>query len=72
MGDKRYVILDLSDAKALALNASAGFGEQVARVIERLEAETGADVEDIVAQLKGLEACAACIIESQEPYCVCW
>lgn len=72
MSDKRYVILELSDAKALALNASAGFDEQVARVIERIEAETGADIEDIVAQLKGLEVCGACEHESMERYCVCW
>ena len=72
MSEKRYIIMELSDAKALALNASAGFDELVARTIDRIEAETGADIEDIVAQLKGLEVCAACAIESQEQYCVCW
>lgn len=72
MSDKRYVILELNDAKALALNASAAFDEQVTRIIDRIETETGADIEDIVAQLKGLEVCAACAIESQEQYCVCW
>lgn len=70
--DLRYVILELSDAKALALNASAGFDERVARVLGRLEAETGSDVEDIVAQLKALEPCGACVHESMERYCVCW
>ncbi len=72
MADRRYVILELSDAKALALNASAGFDEQVARVIDRIEAETGADVEDIVRQLKALEVCCACEGESMEKTCVCW
>ena len=70
--DLRYVILALDDAKALALNASAAFDERVARVIARIEAETGADVEEIVDQLKGLDVCAACAIEGQERYCVCW
>ena len=72
MSDKRYVILDLSDAKALALNASAGHDEQVSRTIARIETETGADIEDIVDQLKAIDACHACVVESQTRYCVCW
>ncbi|MDE1139998.1 MAG: hypothetical protein PW999_10145 [Paraburkholderia tropica] len=72
MGDKRYIIMELSDAKALALNASAGFDEQVARVIARIEAEEGADVEDIVAQLKAIDACPACVVEGQEQSCCAW
>lgn len=75
--DKRYVILELSDAKALADFVSKSFSAYAAPtamtpVIERIAAETGADMEDIVAQLKGIETCAACVIESQEDYCVCW
>jgi hypothetical protein len=69
---KRYIILELEDAKALALNASAGFDEQVARVIDRIDAETGADIADIVAQLKGIKACPACVIEGQESSCCAW
>ncbi|NKI68943.1 hypothetical protein GN109_05880 [Collimonas pratensis] len=69
MSEKRYVILELSDAKALALNASAGFDEQVMRIIGRIEAETGADIEDIAQQLKDLEICLACEHESQQHTC---
>lgn len=72
VSEKRYVIMELEDAKALASNASAGFDDRVQRVIDRIEAETGADIEDIVAQLKGIEPCHACVVESQERYCVCW
>ncbi|MEX3764499.1 hypothetical protein [Paraburkholderia phenoliruptrix] len=69
---KRYIIMELDDAKQLALNASAGFDERVARTIDRINAETGADMEDIVAQLKGIDTCHACLVEGQEAYCVCW
>jgi hypothetical protein len=72
ISEKRYVILELSDAKALALNASAGFDERVVRTIDRIEAETGADIEDIVTQLKHFEACPACVIEGQERSCCAW
>lgn len=72
MSSKRYVILELRDAKALALHASAGIDEQVTRIIDRIEAETGADIEEIVEHLKAMHACHACTVESQESYCVCW
>ncbi|WP_150619352.1 hypothetical protein [Pandoraea horticolens] len=64
--------MELEDAKQLALNASAGIDERVARTIARIESETGADIEDIVAQLKAIEPCGACVIESQQHNCVCW
>ncbi|EON14855.1 hypothetical protein [Pandoraea sp. SD6-2] len=72
MSEKRYIIMELEDAKQLALNASAGFDERVAQTMERIESETGADIEDIVEQLKAIEPCEACVIESQQQYCVCW
>ncbi|MBB3004334.1 hypothetical protein FHX57_006716 [Paraburkholderia tropica] len=72
MSDRRYIIMELNDAKALALNASAGFDEQVARVIARIESEEGADIEDIVAQLKAIDACPACVIEGQQHSCCAW
>jgi len=68
----RYVILELDDAKALALNASADIDAQVQRVIDRIKTETGADIEDIIGQLKGIDTCTACAIEGQERSCVCW
>lgn len=72
MSEKRYIIMELGDAKALALNASAGHDERIQRVIDRIENETGADVEDIVAQLKSIDACPACVIEGQQHSCCAW
>lgn len=37
--------------------------------LNRIENETGADIVDIVQQLKTLEICPACQIESQEHSC---
>lgn len=72
--EKRYVILELSDAKALASQARSlaeGHASSVDPILERIEAETGADIEDIVAQLKGLDFCHACVVEGQQQYCEC-
>ena len=71
MSEKRYIIMELGDAKQLALNASAGFDERIAHVIERINAEVGADIEDIVAQLKGIKPCHACVVEGQQEHCCC-
>lgn len=70
--NKRYVILELDDAKLLALNASAGHDERLQKVIDRINHETGADIEDIVERLKAMPMCEACAIEGQEEYCNCW
>jgi hypothetical protein len=68
MSERRYVVLTLDDAKALAA-ASTGV-INVRQIRERLMQETGADMDDIVQQFKELEICAACSVEGQERSCV--
>lgn len=52
-------------AKSIYNNELAGLHP----IIARFEQETGADISDIVKQLKSLGMCPACVIESQEHTC---
>ena len=65
----RYIIITLEDAKRIAVFLRASLFSDTRRLIERFEREEGADIEDIVARLKGSEICAACAIEGQASYC---
>lgn len=77
MTAKKYMIVSLPQAKALLDAVKNGWGEefsaeraQYARaLLERIENETGADIEEIVSDLKGLNTCHACVVEGQESYC---
>lgn len=66
-----YIIMELSDAKLLASQVTSA-DEHTRDILNRIEAETGADIEDIVLQLKAMEPCHACVVESQQEYCICW
>lgn len=73
MTTKRYMIITLPQAKALLDAVKSGWGEefsaeraQYARaLLERIEHETGADIEEIVSDLKGLCTCEVCAIEAK-------
>ncbi len=72
----RYIILTLDDAKLLELSARGGawsteHAAQMALILDRIGDETGADITDIVDQLKQLPTCMACRIEGQERSCNC-
>jgi len=69
--EKRYVILELSDAKALAASAVGALPDAIRAVVTRIESETGADIPDIVQRLKRLDFCPACVIEGQQRSCSC-
>lgn len=72
MKDERYVIVRLSDAKILARCASAFallLPADTRRTAQRLLDETGADMRDIVEQLRNMPFCAACRHEGQEHSC---
>lgn len=77
MSDRRYVILTLEDAKIVARALTAYAlprvpnldAEALIPITARLLGDTGADIEDIVAQLKGMSLCPACVIEGQERSC---
>jgi hypothetical protein len=77
---QRYVIVTLEDAKhiaaaltwtrlvhTIAVNTDAL--RIIERIIDRFRREEGADIEDIVARLKGAGVCAACEIEGQAAHC---
>lgn len=69
MAERRYIIVELSDAKALADAARANTGQRLDPVINRIDAETGGDIEEIVAEMKSLPICHACVVEGQEHSC---
>lgn len=66
----KYLILTVEDAAkiARALPADGPLGP----IAARLKADTGADIEDIVARLKAFDACAPCVIEGFEESCCAW
>lgn len=62
MASKRYIIMELSEAKALVDLAKPKFSiftifHPLRRVFKRIEAETGADIQGLVDQLKSCEPC---------------
>ncbi len=66
MGERRYLIITKEDAETLAALLGAGYVDDAAtRILERLHADTGGDIEQIARILKKLEACAASKIEAQ-------
>lgn len=72
----KYIIITDGDAniiaQALAVYVAGYMDPEAQRVRLRLEADTGADIQDIVDQLNGTETCAACNIEGQASYCIVW
>lgn len=66
--DRRYVVLTVEDAAAIA-GALDRSSPDLARIAERLEADTGGNIEEIVDILKRLPHCSACVIEGQEDSC---
>lgn len=67
----RYIVVTLDDAQAIAAALPpAPFGDgPIARIRDRLRADTGADMQEIVDTLSALPICAACNIEAQESSC---
>jgi hypothetical protein len=73
--NSRYLIVRLADAQMIARlirDSLPNHPSELTPVVNRIFDETGADIEDIVARLKRLDVCAACVGESQERHCVCW
>lgn len=70
----------IDDANAFTMAATAlrsiaadlATADRVRPIVDRFTRDTGADMQDIVAKLTGVEACAACVIEGQEASCVAW
>lgn len=62
--ETRYVVMTLDDAKRAVATLPEGDP-----VRERMAGETGADMADIVRQLRDMPLCAACRIEAQESGC---
>ena len=73
MSTKRYIIITLDDAKVIAQYMRqfqpAPYEVTHKRILDRFDQETGADIEEIVGLLKGMETCAACNIEGQAASC---
>lgn len=80
---RRYIILELEDAKLIAgavqtrLVPSSGphvpvHLAKIRKAVSRVKADTGADIQDVVDQLLGVEACPACVIEDQQRSCIAW
>lgn len=68
--ETRYIVMELSDAKLLASVAVPSTSDKRAsEIINRIDTETGADIEEIVNQLKGMNICHACVVENQEQSC---
>ena len=70
----KYLIITQQDAAIIAgvflhLSDGATSGGEFARIAKRMRDDTGADIQDIVDQLKGIGMCAACVFEGQERYC---
>lgn len=57
---------------ALSQRFAKALAPRVQLFVERVEVETGADLQDIVGQLKAAEPCHACVVEAQLRSCVCW
>lgn len=68
MNERRYLVITVEDAKQI-LEALRGAPIDTGGIRERLARDTGADVEEIVSDLKGLSLCHACVFEGQETYC---
>lgn len=88
LNKKKYIIVKLSDAKALVelykdyvvfsnllCEAKTNYKDNIVlpskELFDRFQKETGADIVDIVNQLKGVTYCHACVIEGQEHSCNC-
>jgi hypothetical protein len=65
----RYMILTVDDAKTLARLAFVQ-GARVEALVDRVNKDEGAPIQEIVDDLKGLGPCVACAHESMERYCV--
>lgn len=63
MSNQKYIVLTLEDAKEIAEHLPDG------KIRTRLQDETGADIQEIVDQLKGMTHCHACVVEGQRQYC---
>lgn len=66
---KRYILVELADAKLLAQYAAATLDPALIRVVNRIGLETGADLPDIARQLMDTRTCMACDIEGQARWC---
>lgn len=68
-----YLLLSTEDAATIvagfAMRRRPRAGTPLARVLERLRADTGGDFEEIVGLLKRLPICGACAAEWQEKHC---
>ena len=60
---EKYIIMRLSDAKAIADHLPPG------KIKDRIESETGAEVKEIAEKLKKSDFCSACVIEGQQHNC---
>jgi len=77
---ERYIILTLADARLLANHVSVKAGSSLPdaqfqmlwRAVYRIQNDTGANIQDVVDQLLGAEACPACVIEGQQRSCIAW
>ena len=69
MSDIRYIIITTEHAKQLASLARFSVDENLRAIGERLEQDTGADIEDVVKQLAAMRVCFVCVNEGMERDC---
>lgn len=67
----RYVVVTLADARRIAahLGLLHALGPDARRIRDRLAAEEGAALQEVVEDLQGLEICGACDLEGTADHC---
>lgn len=69
MSERRYILMELSDAQRLAQAVPVLRRQPVLKTFQRIMGETGGDFEEIANMLKALPICHACVVEGQHQYC---